>query len=272
MRFSSAAVLGLALVLVACGDDTGGEADAGAPRDAALVEGGVVPRDAAASPDAGAADGGGASTDAGAAACLNGCDPREPSSCGDDAGVCALHDREAECVAMLGELTEGEVCAAEDACAGGLACWGRGTSGEGVCGRICCPSERGVCGDEREVDCGTGAMLVTGVPTSWGRCGPVRTCDVLAPSACGPGEGCYIETEPLRAVCRWAGTRDVGEPCAEARDCLPGFFCGGVPMRACVRVCRVDDPASCPPEEGRCVAQAYSPAGSGVCVASAARM
>ncbi|UJR81638.1 Hypothetical protein I5071_36980 [Sandaracinus amylolyticus] len=263
------------LALSACGHTHREEPDAGMLRDAALAEGGVNPSDAAAV-DAGTIGSDASSArDAGGGACgSSACDPRAPSSCGDgDAGVCALVDRVAQCVASIGERRDGEICVSDDECAPMLACFGATTPGEGVCARICCPSDRGACGDQDEVDCRADAVLVTGVPTQWGRCGALRTCDVLAPERdCAPGEGCYIETDPARTVCRWAGEGDVGDPCLEARDCGPGFFCGGVPSRTCVRVCRVDDPTSCPLEEGRCVAQAYSPPGSGVCVASAARM
>src|SRR5690606_33632982 len=89
----------VALSVAGCGDDDGGRpvVDAGIARDAALVEGGVVPTDASVS-DAGV-DAGAQGSDAGgtSSACATGCDPRAPSSCGEDAGVCALHDRVAEC-------------------------------------------------------------------------------------------------------------------------------------------------------------------------------
>ncbi|MDQ3031608.1 MAG: hypothetical protein M3Y87_04265 [Myxococcota bacterium] len=272
MRTVVAACVVIASMLAGCSSDRPELDDAGMGRDAALQEGGVVPTDGG--PD------GAARTDAGAidagtvAACAGGeCDPRDIGGCpGEDAGVCALRDRLPACVASVGEVTEGESCVGDTDCAAALACFRDGGS-VGICARVCCPGEIGVCGDETDERfyCRADGVLASGIATSWGRCSELRTCDVLAPErACAMGEGCYIESERMRSVCRYAGSGDVGAMCERQTDCRAGFFCAGVMTSTCVRICRLDDAASCPDAEGRCVAQAYSPPGSGVCVVSAA--
>lgn len=234
----------------------------------------MTPTDAA--PIDGAASDAGGPGDAGAVAmCAPGdCDPRERDACrGPDggAGACVLRDRLPVCVGSVGAGAAGDACAGETDCGPLLACFrGEATSTGGVCARVCCPGDDAPCGDPAYAYCRADGVLASGVATSWGRCADVRVCDVLAPELeCAPGEGCYVETERMRAVCRRAGERGVGEPCERQTDCRAGFFCGGVPTSRCVRICRVDDPRSCPDPEGRCVPQAYSPPGSGVCVASA---
>ena len=72
----------------------------------------------------------------------------------------------------------------------------------------------------------------------------------------------------MAAECRYGGSAGVGETCELAEDCMPGLFCAGLGPKACVQVCRIDDMRSCP-DGSACVAQAYSPAGTGVCVVSA---
>jgi hypothetical protein len=268
------AIAALMAITVApgCEGDAAPADDAATRRDAALQEGGVVPEDggaidAAASTDAGPADAG-----APAACAAGDCDPRDVASCGGvDGGACVLRDRLPVCLAAAGTYAEGEACTTETDCAETLACFLEGSAG--VCARVCCPGEIGVCGDATDAEsyCRADGVLASGITTSWGRCSAVRPCDVLAPEvACASGEGCYVESERMRSVCRRAGTGEVGATCERQTDCAAGLFCGGIPTSTCVRICRLDEPGSCPDEEGRCVAQAYSPPGSGVCVVTAA--
>ena len=103
--------------------------------------------------------------------------------------------------------------------------------------------------------------------TLWGRCLEARSCDVLAPAmSCLPGEGCYIVDALGRTECRVSGTAGAGESCVLPEDCAPGFFCGGLSSRHCIRICRIGQ-NDCPAPEGRCIAQAHSPTGTGFCSA-----
>ncbi len=243
-----------------------GQPDAAIGRDAALQEGGVSPADAGFVSDATSAQDASQGHGDAAIACMIGeCDPRLIGGCA-DGGVCVLADRVAECVPSAGTGFAGSHCADEMDCGPGLACFRESASG--VCARVCCPGEIGVCGDptDSEAYCRADGVLASGIVTSWGRCTGLRSCDVLAPSlVCTGDEGCYIDIEPQRSVCRPAGTGDVGERCGAQSDCRPGFFCGGLAAQTCIRICRLSDPRSCPTSEGRCVEQAYSPPGSGVC-------
>lgn len=271
MRIAAVPFLAVVVALVGCGSDDAPADDASMGRtDAALQEGGVVPTDAGAAFDAASVDAG--ASDAGiAAACMSGeCDPRDEESCA-DAGVCVLSERLPACRAAAGEGVEGASCVTEADCEATLACFRDGA--EGICARVCCPGAIGVCGDALDATsyCRADGVLATGIATSWGRCSVLRECDVLAPEvACATGEGCYVQPDLMRSVCRYAGRGDVGASCGRQTDCRAGFFCGGVPTSTCVRICRLDDPGSCPDAEGRCVAQAYSPPGSGVCVVTSA--
>lgn len=258
-------VIAVTTAVAACDGDATVDPDGGPGRDAALVEGGVSrdasAGDASALPDAAPID---------AAAnleCARGdCDPRAADGCSAPA-ACVLRDRLPVCASGSGDLGEGASCADETECAPGLACFAE--AGGGVCARVCCPGDATACDtDER---CSADGTLVTGVVTSWGRCGPSRSCDVLM-SECAPREGCYIAYpggEPGLAECRLAGTAEVGDGCGAPEDCLPGLYCAGIGAPTCVRVCRLDDPRGCPSGEGICMAQAYSPEGTGVCVATA---
>lgn len=261
--------LALSLVALAlsrgCGStEATGPLDAGVGRDAALQEGGISPADAGFVSDAASARDAGHGGDA--SACMIGeCDPRSADTCG-DAGVCVLADRVPECAPSAGTGLPGAGCVAETDCGPGLACFREGTSG--ICARVCCPGEVGVCGDptDAEAYCRADGVLASGIGTSWGRCTNLRACDVLMPSlVCTSDEGCYIDVDPRRSVCRRAGAADVGERCEAQNDCRAGFFCGGLAAKTCIRICRLSDPRSCPSSEGSCVAQAYSPPGSGVC-------
>jgi hypothetical protein len=111
---------------------------------------------------------------------------------------------------------------------------------------------------------------VNGTRVSWGECGPPRPCDLFAPEdACAPREGCYLVDLEGRTECRVAGVAGPGEACDAQEDCRGGFFCAGLGERACLRVCRIDAD-DCPAGEGRCIAQAHSPEGTGFCTEDAA--
>ena len=259
--FCGAVLIGAATILTGCGDSAPDAPDAAQPRDAGFADVIVIASDGAAGDASGPMDAA-SDTDAGGSSCAMGsCDPREVSECGVTA-ACVLSDRLPECADAVGGLEEGEPCASALECAAGLACFREGATG--VCARVCCPGDEGACGDGMR--CSADGVLVTGVATSWGRCGAPRACDPRAP-ACPTREGCYIDYRT--ADCRLAGTADLGQSCEVPQDCLPGFHCAGIGAPTCVRICVLSDPRSCPSAEGTCVAQAYSPEGTGVCVSTA---
>ncbi|HJL17477.1 MAG TPA: hypothetical protein RMH99_17540 [Sandaracinaceae bacterium LLY-WYZ-13_1] len=253
----------LLLALLVAGCDTGmmDPPDAARLRDAAVVDGGglldagpMVFDDAGPAADAGAAD-------AGPPLCVIGvCDPRSADGCTE--GSCVLWGADATCEPEAGAGGPGSTCEAVGDCAAGLACFRR--PGGGVCGRICCPDDGSACIDG--AICGGSGVLVDGSETSWGRCLPRRTCDLLEPAeACEAREGCYIVDAGGTTECRVAGSGGSGEACEMQEDCRAGFFCGGIgAAKRCVRICRIGA-EDCPTEEGRCVAQAHTPEGIGLC-------
>ena len=230
-------------------------------RDALIAEGGL--EDAGGWLDGAPSDAALPMTDAGGPSCAAGaCDPREPGSC--SSGVCGLRDLLPACFPSAGRLGAGEACTEDAQCGETLACFADAI-GVGTCAPVCCPGDDSTC--EPGSHCGGSGRLASGVTTSWGRCLPPRPCDVLMPEGdCAEREGCYIVSASGDTDCRLAGTATLGEPCERAEDCVPGFFCAGVGSRACIRVCSLTDPATCPAREGECVAQRYSPPGTGVCV------
>lgn len=244
-------------VLAGCDASAPATPDARVPRDAALLDGGPL-LDGGAPHDSGAPI-----TDAGASLCLvAACDPRSPDGC--DEGSCVLWTESSSCETSPGGYSAGTSCASTMDCAPGLACFL--TPEGGKCGRICCPGDE--CTDG--AICAGSGVLVDGTESSWGRCLPPRSCDVLRPSeSCESREGCYIVDAEGATQCRVAGTAGAGEACAAQEDCQSGFFCGGITgSRRCVRICRLGA-GECPASEGRCVAQAHSPEGTGFCTLDA---
>jgi hypothetical protein len=246
----------LSLALFGCDGDLNPGPDASTGIDAALADGGGLL-------DGGRGDASAAS-DAGIDASRScdtpeGCDPRSPDGCPSE-GRCVLVSATSSCEPTAGSLGPDDSCMYATDCAPGLACFD--TPSGGRCGRICCP------GDETCVDgatCGGSGVLIDGTETHWGRCLAPRRCDVLSPSdTCEMREGCYIVDSGGNTECRVAGTGQADSPCAVQEDCESGFFCGGIGATRCVRICRIDA-EDCPDDEGRCIAQAHSPAGTGFC-------
>lgn len=202
--------------------------------------------------------------DAAPGACGLGCDPSGPPGplSGCPIGQSCVLTGEAPLCGGAGRLTVGSPCDAVDACGPGLACFQASRSTGGVCAPVCCPRAPDACVAGR---CGGDGVLVDGTATAFGRCLPPRRCDVLAPElACEVREGCYVVDAAGTTECRLAGMRGVNDPCVLPEDCAPGLFCGGLGTRTCLQLCAIDAPRC---EAGqRCVAQSYSPAGSGVCV------
>jgi len=266
-RSSSLSVL-LALVttlpcLTAC--DVGPELrDAPAAFDSALTEGGIIRDDTSATFDAAAIDGG---RDAGPATCESVCDPRSSGDGCIDEMRCVLSAEEPACSVAFGPAEAGEACTALDACAPGLACFRAARTTGGVCGLVCCPGDGTRCpGSAR---CGGDGMLVDGTTTAWGRCVPPRPCSVLSPElTCEAREGCYVIDGVGGTECRLAGTGEAGDSCTVPEDCAGGLFCGGLSERTCLRICSLTMTRACTSDE-RCVAQTYSPDGTGICIARA---
>lgn len=238
--------------------------DTPAPFDTTLTEGGIIRDDTAALSDAPAID---AARDAGVARCESECDPRLAAAGCIDEMRCVLASEEPACTDTFGVAEAGEACDGLDACAPGLACFRAARTSGGVCGLICCPGDDAAC--EGAARCGGDGLLIDGTATAWGRCVPPRPCSVLSPElTCEAREGCYIVDGAGATECRLAGTAEAGEPCTAPEDCAGGLFCGGLSERTCLRVCSLTMTRACTSDE-RCVAQTYSPEGTGICVASA---
>ncbi len=238
--------------------------DAPLPLDTALTEGGIIRDDVGSASDAARIDAG---SDAGVLRCTSDCDPRfDADGCVDDLR-CTLAAEEPACSDAFGASEAGEPCTSVDGCAPGLACFRASRSAGGVCGVICCPGDdAATC--EGTARCGGDGTLVDGTATAWGRCVVPRTCSVLSPElTCEAREGCYIVDGVGGTECRIAGTAEAGEACTVPEDCAAGLFCGGLATRTCLRVCSLTMTRACSSDE-RCVAQTYSPEGTGICVAA----
>ena len=252
-----------ALVCVAACDAPPSAPDAEIGRDAqvsdagGLLDGGPVATDAGVARDAGAPD-------AEPLCQWDLCDPRAATGC--TSGQCVLWDEEARCEAETGMLGRDVDCTEVGQCAPGLACFR--VDGVGRCGRICCPGDGNACMTGES--CGGSGVLVDSTQTRWGRCLDLRNCDVHAPTEdCEEREGCYIIDLEGATECRVAGTGEGADGCEAQEDCAAGFFCGGITgMKRCVRICRLgmDD---CREAGARCVAQAHTPPGSGLCTVDA---
>lgn len=239
--------------------------DSGPLEDTNLTEGGIIREDTGPRLDAAGSDA--APPDAAVDLCATACDPRGEAmmGCVDDLR-CILNTEAPMCGAGFGLLAEGTPCEAPDACAPGLACFRAGRTSGGVCGRVCCSTENS-CGASAR--CGGDGVLVDGTATAWGRCVLPRTCDVLMPElTCETREGCYVIDGAGATECRLAGAALAGELCAVAEDCAAGLFCGGLGERTCLRICSIAMPRCAATE--RCIAQTYSPEGTGICVESMA--
>ncbi|MEM9192267.1 MAG: hypothetical protein AAGF12_24045 [Myxococcota bacterium] len=177
---------------------------------------------------------------------------------------CEVSGASTMCMTRMGTKPAGEACELSDECAPGLSCFAEGRGG--VCARPCCPTEVAACGATPEFQCRGGGVLQGGEPSAYWHCTQVRPCQVLFPEdACGSREGCYIISDDGETQCLHAGTAETNEGCSTQNDCAPGFFCGGLGRRTCRRICSLDVPSECPPGEGECQAQTYTPDGSGIC-------
>jgi len=247
------------LLLGAC-DVSNGDSDGSIERDSAVSDGGGLldggPADAGAATDA--------ATDAGGWLCdVSACDPRDRSSC--EPGFCSLAGGEPECddVTTPGTLGAEVACTATEECNPGLACFMASTGAAGVCARPCCPGEAMGCAVGSR--CGGSGLLADGTATAWGRCLSIRSCDPLRPAvACEAREACYLIDGSLMTECRIAGTRGAGDSCRVQEDCEGGIAAS----LHCIRLCAVMAD-SCPTAEGRCVQQAHTPSGVGLCTLDA---
>ncbi len=235
--------------------------------DGAAVDAGVQFLDASLDATPAPLEAGGPVVDAAAASCIaTPCDPRLARPCGADAmSACRLGPDGPRCVGEIGMQGPGTPCLASAECGPGLECFAA-PGGAGRCTRPCCAAEEEAC--PVGARCEAGARLVDGSATAWGRCVPVRPCDVLAPEGrCEPGEGCYVVSPSGATDCRPAGGAPVGAACDAPADCVPGAFCAGLSVRTCVRICALGagGASGCPSGEGSCRAYPYSPPGTGVC-------
>ncbi|MEM7604970.1 MAG: hypothetical protein AAF411_06395 [Myxococcota bacterium] len=247
-------------VALGCGDDDGGGTpDQGlqdlAIPDAVRLGGNFVPDLASdSSLESGLGDLGVDTGDASAPRCPGECRPDEATCRG--VGACVLRGPEPMCVDRAGSLMEGDACETVSDCRPGLACFRRGTRGE--CGRVCCPADPSVCGEE--LTCGAG-VLVDGTETTYGECRPPRTCDIVSGDECTDGEACYRFED--RTDCAPEGSAMVGEACEGPAGCGRGLSCVGAFEGVCARNCRLGE--RCPSGEGECQSVANSPPGFGLC-------
>ncbi|MBI5543358.1 MAG: hypothetical protein HY901_05680 [Deltaproteobacteria bacterium] len=72
-------------------------------------------------------------------------------------------------------------------------------------------------------------------------------CDPLAPTACGAGEGCYVDMDTDAFACGPAGSVAAGEECTEVGQCVPGAECFGDSV--CHKLCATASPGQCEPLE-----------------------
>lgn len=249
--------MALSVCLLASCASSSAVTDGGTEPDVPTVEGGTIRPDASPE-DATVADA--AAPDAGPS-CPGACDPRMTRGCF-GSGFCALAAGVPMCVPMLGTVARGGECTTPEECGFGLGCFRDRATGLGSCERVCCPADGMGCDPAER--CGGSGELVGGERTAWAQCGPVRACDVLDPVACTEREGCFIVDAAGTTECRIAGTAAAGEACAQAEDCAAGLFCGGLGARTCLVVCALAAARGCP-DLTRCIAQSYSPPGSGVC-------
>ncbi|MGE0784423.1 MAG: hypothetical protein AB7S26_01955 [Sandaracinaceae bacterium] len=260
-RVASACLALTAFALAGC-DDGAPRMDGGRPRDATVGDAFLL--DSGPAYDATAADGGSVGDGSTIWTCdVSTCDPRSGVGC--EPGLsCVLREDAPACVDDPGALAPGYDCMDNADCAAGAACFLL-PGGGGRCERICCPGDPNAC--DTGARCGGSGRLIDGRDTSWGRCLPERQCRVLeSGSDCESREGCYIIDSDGTTECRVAGMGVAGDRCMMQEDCQAGFFCGGLGgIRSCRRICDINRPA-CPIDEGRCVAQTYSPTGTGICM------
>lgn len=264
----SRALLLLSALLCAtpgCSSSGPGAQDAGAPRD-------TQPSDSTIGGDSGH-DAGSAPSDTGTApdagpACGGACDPTMARTC-HTAQRCVIGaSGEPECMAAFpdaGTSLAGDTCAAQADCSAGLGCFLDPSTMQGRCARLCCPGAS-TCDPAQR--CAGDDVLVDGSRTSWARCLPPRACDLAHPSyVCAPREGCYIVDGDGHTECLIAGTGADGEVCSAPADCAAGLACVGLITRTCATICLLGtaDPHGGCGDTRHCVAQAYSPAGTGIC-------
>lgn len=189
--------------------------------------------------------------------------------------VCRLdEDLDPICAAQPTGATAGgayAVCSVGATCSAGLACFASPLDNEqqgqeaGYCGRVCCPSGVGTGCAVGEVCVFSHVLGQSTTGAEWGHCAATTACSVLDPAgSCSaqPGSACYIVDASGKTACLPEGHLPAGARCDDVRSCAPGHVCAGLAERSCKPVCMLG--AACA-GGGQCVAQAYSPAGTGVC-------
>ena len=262
--------LGMALALMACGDDDGREpgTDSGTPG----VDSGTP-----------GTDSGTPGTDSG----TPGTDSGTPGTdSGMSTGMCPVGDCDlvsnAGCDAAMGEGcywllpmegadpeplcnpagtgTTGTPCDAPFDCQEGLTC------DEGECRKVCCGGSDATC-DPGDIciNFSDGAGMLTG----FGACRTPSDCDVIEQTGCPEGEACYVISNDASVDCITppvdGGTQ--GDSCDSLNSCAPGFLCltpeGG--SSACVQACNPMSPVC--PDGTSCARVGSFPADLGACLA-----
>ena len=242
--FRAAPLLGVALVPVDCGGQSGdGDATEGATDVTSSTTAGATSSSTSGSGSTGSTtDDGSTTTDGGTASagfimepdcgvpCPH-CDPTEQDcpegeKCGAFIETNGFQCVDANmCMPIIGTKGLGEFCTREgdnDDCDRGLVCLSidgcTGQDGAGICAAFC----------DADDSC-DGTAIEDGECFAWGDsvlilCG--GECDPLA-SWCGDGYGCY-QGWPARFMCietMLTGSGDDGAPCDRVQGCLPGLLC-----------------------------------------------
>jgi hypothetical protein len=258
-------LLGLSIALAACESTTGGGGDADSDVDADADSDSDADSDADADADSDA------DSDA------DTCDVMDDGGGGCGAGECCyLDDGEAPVCVAGGVATQGEDCAAADACSCGFTCIGP-AAGQTTCAHWCA---FGV-GAGSDANCPIGSLCVISLASQVNEgavlgmvCKIPDLCDPLVQD-CDAGDACYVLRDDGTADCYAPGDHAPGDPCEYLNDCGVGYACVSAgASNMCLKYCNFDNGnADCTdPGFGTCTDQTMqSPTGAeiGVCTPDA---
>jgi hypothetical protein len=170
------------------------------------------------------------------------CDPFTNSGCSGGKKCTALQQSNNTLALGCGDKgtkTEGVTCSQTvtsgtqtgDDCADGLACFNIGGT---TCHKICATSGTDTCPATETCSLGNVGGL-TGLTF----CQPIVTCQPLEQTGCPANQACYFGTKG--AVCAPPGSKQPGEACTNANECVPGSNCLVVGTGICTSFCSTAD-------------------------------